>query len=130
MTFQHLTENLHERARPWNMRLGVEGFRYADLNRVRRLEALDRVFLASLAESHGALSRRFESWRAGAPLEKLEESQLIMEVAPFLAGFLARLFHIEAEHAALNERVRGDQVIFQWKKKVVEKILKDGPAAG
>jgi NADPH-dependent glutamate synthase beta subunit-like oxidoreductase/NAD(P)H-flavin reductase len=130
MTFQHLTENLHERARPWNMRLGVEGFRYADLNRVRRLEALDRVFLASLAEAHGALSRRFESWRAGATLDKLEESKLIMEVAPFLAGFLARLFHIEAEHAALNARVRGDQVIFQWKKKVVEKILKDGPAAG
>ena len=41
MTFKHLTENPRDQARAWNIQLGVSGFRYADLNRVRRLEALD-----------------------------------------------------------------------------------------
>ena len=45
MTFKHLSENLKQQARGWNIALGVSGFRYADLNRVRRLEALDRAFL-------------------------------------------------------------------------------------
>jgi NADPH-dependent glutamate synthase beta subunit-like oxidoreductase/NAD(P)H-flavin reductase len=130
MTFKHLSQNLHEQARPWNIRLGVEGFRYADLNRVRRLEALDQTFLAWLRDTHPALGARFGAWRDKGSLSKLEESQLLIETAPLLANFVARLFRIEAEHDALNARVRADQVIFQWRKKVVERrILKDAQAA-
>jgi NADPH-dependent glutamate synthase beta subunit-like oxidoreductase/NAD(P)H-flavin reductase len=131
VTFKHLSENLHEVARPWNIRLGVEGFRYADLNRVRRLEALDHAFLSWLRETHPALGARFTSWREQGGLAKLEESELLIEAAPLLANFVARLFRIEAEHDALNARVRADQVIFQWKKKVVERrILKEAQVKG
>src|SRR2546427_4041374 len=48
MPLKHLSETPRQQARAWNIPLGVPGFRYADLNRVRRLEALDRAFLESL----------------------------------------------------------------------------------
>jgi hypothetical protein len=58
MTFKHLSENPRQQARAWNIALGVPGFRYADLNRVRRLESLDRAFLESLrAEDAGPGAR-------------------------------------------------------------------------
>ena len=49
MALTHLPENPRQEARAWNLQLGVPGFKFADLNRVRRLEALDAAFLASAA---------------------------------------------------------------------------------
>ncbi len=130
MTFKHLSENPRQQARAWNIALGVPGFRYADLNRVRRLEALDRAFLESLRGEGSGLASAFETWRAGGGLEKLAESKLLMEVAPHLGRFVARLFHVETEHEALCARVRADQVLFRWKRTFVERrVFKDPPSA-
>ena len=90
MTFQHLSENPRQRARGWNIPLGVPGFRYADLNRVRRLEALDRVFLDALRRDDAALAAALESYRATNGLPKLEESKLLMAVAPHLGRSVAQ----------------------------------------
>jgi NADPH-dependent glutamate synthase beta subunit-like oxidoreductase/NAD(P)H-flavin reductase len=130
MTFKHLSENPRQQARAWNIALGVPGFRYADLNRVRRLEALDRAFFESLRGEDAGLASNFETWRAGSGLEKLAESKLLMEVAPHVGRFVARLFHVEAEHEALCARVRADQVLFKWKRTFVERrVFKDPPSA-
>ena len=51
MALRHLPENPRAEARAWNLQLGVPGFKYADLNRVRRVEALDRVFLDELQKA-------------------------------------------------------------------------------
>jgi hypothetical protein len=48
MALRHPPENPRQQARAWNLQLGVPGFKYADLNRVRRVEALDRAFIAEL----------------------------------------------------------------------------------
>src|SRR6266571_4038133 len=69
MTFKHLSENPRQQARAWNIALGVPGFRYADLNRVRRLEALDRAFLESLRGEGSGLASAFETWRGGRARE-------------------------------------------------------------
>ena len=130
MTFQHLSENPRQQARAWNIPLGVPGFRYADLNRVRRLEALDRAFLEALGQEDAALLAELTAYRAGGPTDKLAESTLLMEVALHLERFVARLFHIEAEHEGLRARVLADQVIFKWKRGVVERrVFKDPPSA-
>src|SRR6266581_344861 len=130
MTFKHLSENPRQQARAWNIALGVPGFRYADLNRVRRLEALDRAFLEWLRGEDAGLASTFETWRAEGGLEKLAESKLLMEAAPHLGRFVARLFHVEAEHEALCARVRADQVLFKWKRTFVERrVFKDPPTA-
>jgi NADPH-dependent glutamate synthase beta subunit-like oxidoreductase/NAD(P)H-flavin reductase len=130
MTFKHLSENPRQQARAWNIPLGVEGFKYADLNRVRRLMALDQAFLEELRKQDGALADAFAAYRDGAVLEKLEESTLLMKVAPVLGRFVARLFRIDAEHATLCARIVSDQVLFKWKRNFVERrVLKDPPSA-
>ncbi|MBI4515465.1 MAG: FAD-dependent oxidoreductase [Deltaproteobacteria bacterium] len=130
MALKHLPENPRGEARAWNLQLGVAGFKYADLNRVRRLEALDQAFLAALRELDPALATELESYRqtGGLGVDRSHESELLIRVAPHLGGFIARLFHIESEHAALCERIRADEVVFEWKRQFIERqILKTPP---
>ena len=47
-------------ATAWNFPLGIEGFRYADLNRVRRLMALHQVFCDDLQLVDPALAQRYQ----------------------------------------------------------------------
>jgi len=62
-------------------------------------------------------------------MDKLEESTLLMGGAHL--GTSWRAFHVEAEHDALCARVRADQVIFKWKRTVVERrVFKTGPPRG
>ncbi|MFI5395769.1 MAG: FAD-dependent oxidoreductase [Candidatus Binatia bacterium] len=132
MALKHLPENLREEARAWNLQLGVPGFKYADLNRVRRLEALDKAFLQALHEADPALAAEFAGYRNanGSGFERLQESELLIRVAPHVGAFIARLFHSEADHDALCERVRADQIVFDWKRQFVERaVLKNMSAA-
>src|SRR3990170_1697272 len=119
MALKHLPENTREEARAWNLQLGVPGFKYADLNRVRRLEALDRAFLAELHSLDHDLAEDFQRYRAsgGKDRERLLESELLIKVAPHAGAFIARLFHIEADHDALCRRLGADQIVFQWKRR-------------
>jgi len=130
MALKHLPDNPREESRAWNLQLGVPGFKYADLNRVRRLEALDRAFLASLRAADPDLAAEFERYRdaGGQGVERLAESMLLIRVAPHLGAFVARLFHIDDAHRALSERIRTDQLVFDWKRQFVERqILKTAP---
>ncbi|HUI27180.1 MAG TPA: FAD-dependent oxidoreductase [Candidatus Kryptonia bacterium] len=131
MALTHLPENPRQEARNWNLQLGVPGFKFADLNRVRRLEALDRAFFAALRDADAALAEDFQRYRdaGGAGYARLPESELLLRVAPHAGAFVARLFHIDDAHAALHERLRSDQLVFEWKRQFVERhILKSPPA--
>jgi NADPH-dependent glutamate synthase beta subunit-like oxidoreductase/NAD(P)H-flavin reductase len=129
LALKHLAENPRQQARTWNFALGVPGFKYADLNRVRRLEALDRAFLDALREQDAGLADELTAYRENPKsLDRLRESELLIRVAPHLGRFVARLFGIEAERAALAERVRQDQVLQRWRKAYLErKLLKTPP---
>jgi len=132
MALTHLPENPRHEARAWNLQLGVPGFKYADLNRVRRLEALDRAFLDTLRATDPTLAADFEAYRSadGKDRERLQESELLIKVAPHLGAFIARLFHIHDAHSALCARVRADQGVFEWKRQFIERnILKNLPSA-
>src|ERR1700683_846064 len=99
----HLPSSSRSMATAWNFPLGIEGFRYADLNRVRRLMALYQVFRDRLRSADPALSERYESacdqYSRG---QGKEDTQLLLEVARHLDAFIARLFHIEKEVRDLN----------------------------
>src|SRR5205085_9872445 len=94
----HLPSSSRSMATAWNFPLGIEGFRYADLNRVRRLMALDQVFRAELRAADPDLADRFE---AGG---ESPTAELLIEVARHLDRFLGRLFHIQEEVDVLNRR--------------------------
>ena len=132
MALKHLPENPRQEARAWNLQLGVPGFKFADLNRVRRLAALDEAFLRWLHETDAALAAEFVRYRSadGSGSERLVESELLIRVAPHVGAFIARLFHVEDAYGALCARVRADQVVFEWKRQFVERrILKTDPTA-
>ena len=63
MNYLHLPSSLRSTAATWNFPLGIEGFRYADLNRVRRLMALFQVFCDEVRAVDPALAERYQHGR-------------------------------------------------------------------
>ena len=130
MALKHLPENPRQAARAWNLQLGVPGFKYADLNRVRRIESLDRAFFAELHKNDPDLASDFRAYRdsGGTDRDRLREAELLIRVAPYAGAFLARLFRIEDERQILCDKIRDDDVIFKWKRHFLERrVLKNPP---
>src|SRR4029079_10793021 len=89
MNYVHLPSNSRSAATAWNFPLGIEGFRYADLNRVRRLMALDQVFHSDLRAADPALADRYEqSCREHACGQGKLDSRLLIDVARHLDRFI------------------------------------------
>src|SRR6516225_4710108 len=127
----HLPSTSRSMATAWNFPLGIEGFRYADLNRLRRLMALYQLFRAHLRSADPALADRYEHRcdRDGRE-ESQEDTQLLIDVARHLDRFLARLFHIEKEVHDLNRRTTEDRTVYEFKKRFLDRlVLKTPPAA-
>jgi NADPH-dependent glutamate synthase beta subunit-like oxidoreductase/NAD(P)H-flavin reductase len=130
MNNMHLPSSSRSMATAWNLPLGIEGFRYADLNRVRRLMALDQVFRAELRAADPALADRYEhDCRRHARGEGQEDTQLLIEVARHLDPFIARLFHIEQEVNALNRRTTDDRAVCEFKKRFLDRLVLKTPPA-
>ena len=78
------------------------GFGFADLAAREGLVRLDRVFLERLAGEDAALHARLLAARAVPDgVAVLDESDLVVALAPHLDAFVAALFGIEAETLAL-----------------------------
>src|SRR6266567_9618758 len=83
------------------------GFTHADLADRDGLIRLDRLFLEHLAADDAGLHARLLAARAdpGAMAVK-DEAELVVELGRPLEDFVAALFRIEPEIAALAERTR------------------------
>src|SRR5215217_5503489 len=85
---------------PADFELGVEGFTYGDLHRPERLRALAEAFYAEVGREDAALHARLAEY-VGSRGENLKgtraESDLLVEAAPHLSRFVARLFRVERE---------------------------------
>src|SRR5215213_1920660 len=80
--------------------LGIEGFRYGDLFRPERLRALAGAFYAGVEREDAGLHARLTEYvnSRGENLKGTKvESELLIEAAPHLSRFVARLFRVEAE---------------------------------
>src|SRR4051812_45074520 len=98
MNYLHLP-GTREDAANWNFVLGIGGFRFADLNRVRKLMVLDALFLEEVEKEDPALIAKLKKLRAcgGKGIPELELSETLIAAAAYLGPFIARLFHIEAQ---------------------------------
>ena len=124
----HLPASTRSMATAWNFPLGIDGFRYADLNRVRRLMALDQVFHEQLRAADPALADRYEqSRRQYARGEGQEDPQLLIDVARHLDRFIAHLFHIEKEVNELNRRAADDGRVCEFKKRFLDRLVLKAP---
>ncbi len=107
--------------------LGLPGFTYGDLYEPGALARLSEVFDAFLAENDADLFARFDAYRReqGAQLSPEAISELLVETAPHLGRFVARLFRIDTEFAAQRERiVDEDRVVFGFRNDFVAPLAK------
>ena len=110
--------------RPRDFPLGIEGFRYGDLFRAERLEELLGAFDAGLRSADGDLFQAYADYREsqGADLDDVAISELLVQLAPHLGAFVARLFGVEDERQAVMERTRHDYAaLFTYKRAVIDK---------
>jgi hypothetical protein len=111
--------------RPRDISLGIDGFSYGDLFRAERLEELLAAFDASLRSADGELFQAYAGYREnqGADLDDIAISELLVELAPHMGAFTAKLFGVENERRSTMERTRHDYAaLFTYKRTVVDKV--------
>jgi len=98
------------------------GISFIDLYRRPGMERLDGEFLDYLSDRDGALAERLTAARAAPDdLTALDESELLIELAPVLEAFVAELFGIEDEVAKLAQAHRDLDVLFETKRNFVQR---------
>jgi NADPH-dependent glutamate synthase beta subunit-like oxidoreductase/NAD(P)H-flavin reductase len=103
------------------MRLGIEGFTYADLYDPLRLrdlhDSFDRWFEAESEERYALFSR----YRAtsGEGMTPLERSDALLAAAPYVGRFVGHLFRVEDELDAFRDTVRQGDPLWRFPKKRV-----------
>lgn len=130
-SFLHLPSASRSAATHWNFPLGLPGFRFADLNRVRRLMALDQAFRDDLAHDDPALAAKLEAARKeGKGAEHTPElSDLLVAVGRHVDRFIAKLFKIEAAVEAMNGETHDDGAIYRCKREFLDRrVLKSPPS--
>jgi NADPH-dependent glutamate synthase beta subunit-like oxidoreductase/NAD(P)H-flavin reductase len=101
--------------------LGIEGFTYPDLYDPLRLKLLAECFYKEVETADPALGLQYSNYRQGYSLSPLDESNLIVELAPYLGRFISRLFHIENSAELERKKANAVKPIFQFKKKFVSR---------
>jgi NADPH-dependent glutamate synthase beta subunit-like oxidoreductase/NAD(P)H-flavin reductase len=98
------------------------GLEFSDLYHREGLLRLDALFLERLARAQAPLHERLARGRADpGSLGPLEESRLLLALAPHLEGFIAWLFGIEAEVAALAARHRELVPLYEARRQFVQR---------
>ena len=101
------------------------GFTIADFYRRSGLVRLDQVFLDFLRTGDEALYKKLEIARAHPDdLLPKDESALLIEIAPWLEDFIARLFNIETEVQQLAARHHELAPLYFCKRQFVQRRAK------
>jgi NADPH-dependent glutamate synthase beta subunit-like oxidoreductase/NAD(P)H-flavin reductase len=107
------------------MQLPIPGYTFQDLFEPRRLAGLTELFREQIRTSDPHLHGRYSEYRAGRSPGSAALSALLTDLGPHVGSFLARVFGVEQEHAAMKLRASGDAVIFSVKRDFfVRRVLK------
>ena len=111
--------------------LGIPGFTYADLHDPHRLAQLTQAFDDAVAAGDSALFARYAAHRAGqARLRGPAESELLIDLARHLSGFVGKLAGVEGEQRAHREAAGREAPIFRVKRDFVQRrVFKKGAKA-
>ncbi|MGE0461974.1 MAG: FAD-dependent oxidoreductase [Vicinamibacterales bacterium] len=111
--------------------LGVPGFTFADLHDPGRLADLYRAFTSEVAAAEPELWREWEQYRAvPESLGPVARGNLVVQMAPHVSRFVARLFAVGPEAAELAAATRAYDDLFRFKNDFVKRrslpLLKGG----
>ncbi|MFO0741315.1 MAG: FAD-dependent oxidoreductase [Labilithrix sp.] len=109
-----------------DMPMGIAGFRFSDLFEPARLKDLFDVFVGELEKTSPDDAKTYATWRAGAYAKPEEISAAILAVAPHVSRFVAKLFQVEKDVAALEAEVKDRTPLWAFKNDFAKKrVLKD-----
>ncbi len=117
-----------------HLTLGIAGFSYPDLYQPDRLRDLHAAFLDDVRVVDPDLHRRWDEYLRDPDRERpaVERSLVLVQVAPFVSRFLARLFGIEDAIGALARATAAQDDLFRFKAEFVRRrvlpLLKSGEA--
>jgi NADPH-dependent glutamate synthase beta subunit-like oxidoreductase/NAD(P)H-flavin reductase len=102
---------------------GLRDFSYSDLYDPVRLKELAELFYREVESADSNLGRHYSEYRQnrGSALSPVEESNLLVQLAPHLGRFIARLFRIEESAEAGRHRSEDEKPIFEFKRNFVIK---------
>ncbi len=107
---------------PAELVLGVEGFCYADLFDPHRLAQLsrefDRYFEQQAPDAYGVFATYRETRGKGMSPEAVSDT--LVEAAPVLSRFVAKLFRIESEWEGLLARTKSGEAIWTFQRTFVK----------
>ena len=109
-----------------NFALNIRGFSYADLYEPTRLRELAEAFYNELESENPVLHTALMQYIAarGAGYEQKIESKILTDAAPYLSDFIARLFNIEPERAALQNSVAAQDPVWVFRTFVQRRAIK------
>jgi NADPH-dependent glutamate synthase beta subunit-like oxidoreductase/NAD(P)H-flavin reductase len=98
------------------------GFSFSDLYRHEGLARIDARFAKTLAAAAPELAERLKAARSDPDdLKPINESRLLLDLAPHLDAFLGELFGIKEALSALAERHAGDATLLECKRLFVQR---------
>ncbi len=115
-----------------DLQLGIEGFTWADLHSPPRLAELHDRFMTELAANAPDIATRLIAYHAcrGLGLGYDVVSNMLIDAAPHVSAFVARLFGVQAERQRLIDEAAFASPIFRMKDQLVKRrALKRGPIA-
>ena len=107
--------------------LGVPGFKFCDLFESERLAELMDRFDEFVRQQDLDLFETFGNYKnqSETPLNAEQESELLVNMAPYVGQFLAKLFKIESQRDDLRYRIKDEvDTVFKFKSDVVSKVGK------
>lgn len=113
------------------LNLGIYGFSWEDLHSPLGLKRLFGVFQEDLERQNSDLFARYAAYIDGDHLTPVEESELLVAVAPFVSAFIARLFSVTGELQKLRDQDLSLQPVYLFKRDFVHRrVLKKYKSAG
>lgn len=109
-----------------DMPMGIAGFRFSDLFEPARLKDLFDVFVGELEKTSPDDAKTYATWRAGAYAKPEEISAAILAVAPHVSRFVAKLFQVEKDVAALEAEVKDRTPLWAFKNDFREEARLEG----
>jgi NADPH-dependent glutamate synthase beta subunit-like oxidoreductase/NAD(P)H-flavin reductase len=104
------------------LQLGLTGFSWRDLFHHDGLTRLDAEFLKQLHAANTDRHADLLAYRAGQRhFTALQTSELLLDCAPILEGFVAQLFGVKAEIERARARTVAHDPIFHFKKQFVQR---------
>jgi hypothetical protein len=103
--------------------LGIPGFSYKDLYEPLKLQELNKHFFDETRKVNSDLVERFEAFAAvGAEVTgEIVVSNLLLEMAPYVGRFVARLFQVDAFRDRQMAIALRDRTIFDFKREFLSR---------